>query len=154
MAHSTLSLDRALSILHKASVGRLATCVEGQPYVVPVYFVFSDGKIYFHSASHGRKIEHIAANPNVCFQVDDEAQLLPRKRACEFTAHYYSAIVFGTAALVDNPEERLAAMRALMAKYDPEGVAPVLTPEELERASFAVVAITPTEITGVDHARL
>ena len=154
MTHSTLPLDRALAILRTASVGRLATCLGERPYVVPVNFVFDSGKVYFHSAPHGRKLDHIVANPNVCFQVDDEATVLPGRRACDFTAHYFSAIVFGAAEVVADADERLAAMRALMAKYDPRGEAPVLTREDLERSSFAVVALTPEEISGVDHARL
>jgi uncharacterized protein len=152
--HKPLSQEKAIAILATAPAGRLATCKDNVPYVVPVNHVYHQGKLYFHCAPTGRKLENIAANPRVCFQVDDEATLLPRGRACEFTAHYYSAMVAGTARLVNDPEERLTALRALMAKHDPQGLAPELTLADVDTSSFTVVEIVPEEISGVDHGRL
>lgn len=154
MAHTSLPLERCLEILRRVQVGRLATCRDGEPYVVPLSFVYHRDRVYFHCACHGRKLDNIAANPRVCFQVDDEATILPGPRACNFTAHYFSAMVAGRARVVSDPDLRLDALRALAAKYDPEGMAPMLTQEDLDKQAVLVIEIMPEAITGVDHSRL
>ena len=63
-------------VLRAAHVGRLGTCVEGEPYIVPLSFVYDDGRILFHGALEGKKMEQIAENPRVCFEVD-ESVLVP-----------------------------------------------------------------------------
>lgn len=40
---------------------------EGYPYGVPVSYVYAHGKIWFHCAVEGQKIDAIKANPKVCF---------------------------------------------------------------------------------------
>ncbi len=153
MARKPLPAERALEILAKAQIGRLGTAADGQPYVVPLTYVWYRERIYYHGNPRGRKMREIAANPKVCFQADDEAVILPRERACDFTAHYYSVQVFGTARVVTEPAVRLAALQALVAKYDPEGRTPPLASLEMAPDKVAVVEITPAQISGVDHAR-
>ncbi|MBI4006989.1 MAG: pyridoxamine 5'-phosphate oxidase family protein, partial [Planctomycetes bacterium] len=43
-------------ILALAKVGRLGTCLDSIPYIIPVNFVYDGGKIFFHSAHEGRKV--------------------------------------------------------------------------------------------------
>ncbi|MHB1416020.1 MAG: pyridoxamine 5'-phosphate oxidase family protein [Chloroflexota bacterium] len=152
--HKDLSREQAMAILERAEVGHLATCNADEPYVVPLNFVYFGERIYFHCSPQGRKLANITANPRVCFQVESEWRLIPQARACSFTAHYYSVMVSGTARAVGDPERRLAALRALVAKYDPKGLAPVLTQEDLEKRPLVIVEITPETVGGVDHARL
>ena len=153
MVHKPLPEDKCLEILAKASVGRLGMCVGDEPYVVPLTYVWHEGKVVFHCATSGRKLEMLAANPRVCFQVDDESFVLPGAKACNFTVHYYSAMIAGEAHLVADAAARLAAIRALVAKYDPAGRAPVLNDSDLEGQEFLVYEIVPQSISGVDHAR-
>ena len=42
-------------ILAQTKVARLATSRQGQPYVVPVFFVYHQGVIYIHSSRQGCK---------------------------------------------------------------------------------------------------
>ena len=55
--------------LADASLGRVGCSLEGQPYVVPVYFAYESDFIYVLSTL-GQKIEWMRANPKVCIQVD------------------------------------------------------------------------------------
>ena len=70
--------------LREAEVGRLGTSVDGQPYVVPLSFAYHDGKIVFHGAKIGKKMENIARNPEVCFEVDT-SEIIPADDPCRFT---------------------------------------------------------------------
>ena len=58
-------------ILSSTNIGRLATSgADGYPYITPVNFIWREGKIYFHSATVGEKLDNLAREPKVCFEVD------------------------------------------------------------------------------------
>ena len=60
-----------IEILKGTSIGRLATLdSEGYPYITPVNFVYYQDCVYFHSGTKGEKIDNLARNPRVCFEVD------------------------------------------------------------------------------------
>ena len=46
-------------VIARAPVCRLALSDNGEPYVVPMNFGYSDGVLYFHGAPNGRKIDII-----------------------------------------------------------------------------------------------
>ena len=62
--------EEARSLLNFAKVGRLGCVVKGEPYIVPINFLFEDGSIYSHSLP-GKKLEALRAHPRACFQVDE-----------------------------------------------------------------------------------
>jgi nitroimidazol reductase NimA-like FMN-containing flavoprotein (pyridoxamine 5'-phosphate oxidase superfamily) len=65
-------LDEKLSqeFLEKQRSGHLACVLEnGQPYIVPVNYLFRENFIYIHSLP-GKKISAMEANPKVCFQTE------------------------------------------------------------------------------------
>jgi len=72
------------SLLKEAEIGRLGTCVDGEPYVVPLSFAYHDGKIVFHCAKRGKKLDNIAKNPQVCFEVD-MGEVIPDEKPCRFS---------------------------------------------------------------------
>lgn len=63
--------DECRSALQKASVGRLGSAHDNQPYVVPIYFAF-DGKHLYGFTTVGQKIEWMRANPQVCLEIDEQ----------------------------------------------------------------------------------
>jgi nitroimidazol reductase NimA-like FMN-containing flavoprotein (pyridoxamine 5'-phosphate oxidase superfamily) len=113
--------ERIWNILAAAKVCRVAFASEGWPYVVPLNFGILDRTLYFHSASAGTKLELLAANPNVCFEVEANVKIQPGDRACSWSVRYQSVIGFGRASLVDDPDERRAGLEALIAHYADAG---------------------------------
>jgi nitroimidazol reductase NimA-like FMN-containing flavoprotein (pyridoxamine 5'-phosphate oxidase superfamily) len=135
------------AVLGEAEVGRLGTCVDGTPYVVPLSFVYHDGSIYFHGAGDGKKMGEITRNPRVCFEVDT-AELVPAEDPCDFNFRYMSVIADGTAKVIEDPVEKLAALKLLVEKYAP-GKGEMLTKERVKGSkNLAVVEIAIEEMTG------
>ena len=62
--------DESRQILREQHLGRLGCCLNDEPYVVPVSYLFEGDSIYVHSMP-GRKINMLRANPRACLQVDD-----------------------------------------------------------------------------------
>ena len=55
-----LSEEESIGILQKATSGTLALLGDGgYPYAVPISYVYDDGKLYFHSAMSGHKVDAI-----------------------------------------------------------------------------------------------
>ena len=58
MKKNQLNEEQITEILIKSPVGNIATINEnGYPYVVPVHFIYYEGKVYFHGLPIGQKIK-------------------------------------------------------------------------------------------------
>ncbi len=64
-------LNEMEDVLKKAEVSRLALTDGSKPYIVSVNFLYHSGKIVFHCAWNGRKLELIKMNPECCLEVDE-----------------------------------------------------------------------------------
>ena len=77
-----MDIDAAKELLQCSRRGVLAVNGDdGYPYAVPVnYFYDSDaGKIYFHGARVGHKVDALKASDKVCFTVYGNADVNRRK---------------------------------------------------------------------------
>ena len=88
----------------------------GYPYTVPVNFVFEAGKLYFHSAREGHKLDALRACDKACFTVLDE----PQKEPGDWWYHVKSVICFGRVGILADEAERLERFRSLARKYFPD----------------------------------
>ena len=73
MMISAMTETECREVLGRAGMGRLACALEGQPYVVPIYFAYEPGYAYILS-TFGQKIEWMRANPKVCLEVEEIIQ--------------------------------------------------------------------------------
>lgn len=140
--------DAILEILESAHVGRLGTVgSDGYPMIKPVNYVFSNNKVYIHSALEGEKIQDIKRDDRVVFEVDIPiAYVKGIKNPCSAKFLYKSVIMKGTAVICENPQERIAALTRLMEKYQPGGDYGDFLAAKL--ALTGVIRIDIWEITG------
>ncbi len=136
------------TLLKTAQVGRLGTInSEGYPMIKPLNFVYEVGRIYFHTALRGEKIDDIRRNSRVVFELDlPIAYVKGDNNPCSARYLYRSVIVKGRAALVENRVEKVHALKSLMEKYQPEGGYGDFPEEKL--AVTGVVRIDIEEMTG------
>jgi uncharacterized protein len=133
-----LTNREALALLEEGALGRLGCIADGEPYVIPINYVFADGFIYSHSLP-GRKIDALQAHPRACLQVD----------VIESDIEWRSVIAYGTFEEVNLPNERVAILGKLLNRF------PKLTPVESVLAQDAappdpvVFRIRVDRITGV-----
>jgi len=140
-----MTADEIEDLLSRVLVGRLGTCRDDQPYVIPVCFAYYKGRIYFHCAPKGRKMEVMEANPRVCFQVD-EHRLVPSSTPCNFTMHYRSVLVFGRVRFLTDLKEKLKILKIMVDKYASAKLAKPL--DEAMTHQVEVGEITIEEISG------
>lgn len=105
-----------IEILKKGTAGVLALSGdEGYPYAVPISYVYSDFKLYFHSAVSGHKIDAINSSDKASFCVIDQDCIVPE----EYTTYYRSVIAFGRIRILEEESEKRAAIELLAQKYHP-----------------------------------
>jgi len=113
-----LSMEKVFEILKEGEYGTLATNdKKGFPYACPLNYVYYKGKIYFHSAIEGNKLDNIRKEPKVSFSVVGSSKVIPER----FTSSYESVILFGIAEKCKG-DEKLEAFNELILKYSPEYV--------------------------------
>lgn len=111
-----LSTSEIEEVLNRGTSGVLALAEEGgYPYAVPLSYVYDQGRIIFHCATEGHKLELIQKNPNCSFTVIDQDQVV----AEEYTTYYRSAIVFGSVKVLEEHTEKRRALVLLAEKYSP-----------------------------------
>jgi uncharacterized protein len=110
--------EETLSILKRGEYGILATVDQnGQPYGVPLNYVFLDNCIYYHGTQEGgSKHNNILNNDKVSFTIVGTTKVLPDK----FSTLYESVIVFGEANLVNDKKEKSKAFKEFIKKYSPQ----------------------------------
>ena len=137
--------QRLVEMLEQAQVCRIPFNDDPYPYVVPVNFVYRVPCLYFHSAGVGRKMDLIAADGRVCFEIDECMAIEGRDRACNWGARFESIIGEGQASVLTDTAEKRVALEALMEKYSGRRDWALDTPE-VERV--AVVRIDVKHLSG------
>jgi nitroimidazol reductase NimA-like FMN-containing flavoprotein (pyridoxamine 5'-phosphate oxidase superfamily) len=138
----------AYQFLADQTEGRLATCDKaGQPYISPLNYLYRDGKLYFHSKLTGRKLDNLAENNRVCFEVSQTKRVVTsHDRPCACSTRYSSVLAFGTARVITDQVEKTALLNLLIGKYaGGKAFQPV---EERHSDLCAVVEIRIEEISG------
>ena len=111
-----------VAVMRRYDVCRLGIVDDdGVPYVVPLNFGLeaSEGKVtlYFHSALEGHKLDLLAKNPHVGFEMDCDHKLQYFSEKCYCTMAYASVMDKGTVRMIEDPDETLHALDVLMGQY-------------------------------------
>ena len=130
--------SESLELLGSRTIGHLGCVVQDAPYVVPINYMFDEGRIYSHSLP-GLKIDAMRTSPGVCLQVEQ----------VENEFEWRSVMVFGVYEEIRVPDDRTRVLRKLLAHF------PFLTPVESTMAADAnapesvVYRIVIERVTGV-----
>lgn len=112
-----ISNEKCVEILTNEPRGVLALYGEdGYPYALPLDHLYFDGRLYFHCAAEGHKIDAIKANPNASYCVMDKGF----RRENEWALNINSVIVFGKITFVEDMGKKEKILRLLGNKYDPD----------------------------------
>lgn len=147
MKQHQLTAAEIEKLLAGEEVGRIATVnPDGSPYIVPVHFVYHDGKIYIHGLIKGQKISNINSNPAVCFEVDRMQGIIMSDEPCNVNTEYQSVVVLGSARLVQDERGKEDILRRIVGKYAPS-LSDREMPVQMLKAT-SVIEIEIKECTG------
>ncbi len=142
--------------MEEFEVCRLGLVDGDLPYIVPMNFgaMWKDQRlvVYLHCAAIGYKLDLLAKNPKVCVEWDGHHQLLKSPEdPSECTYAYRSLIGRGTAELVEENEDKLVGIGAIMRQYYKREVVHNYPEGLLKRT--AIIRVTVDELTAKEHSR-
>lgn len=146
-----LSESECAQILTRATSGVLALSGDGgYPYAVPLSFAYDDGRILFHCAATGHKLDALAHSDKASFCVVDRDTVAPEA----YTSLYRSVIAFGRVRVLSDDAEKHAAIARIAGKYfplDADG-----HQKEIDRAfsRLCLLELTVEHMTGKQAAEL
>ena len=148
------SKEKIVNFLNEEKTGRIGSIDEnGYPQIIPMNFVFTNNAIYMHSHIRGEKLDNIKRDSKVGFEVDKNLEFLPSyffdpEDASLADTLYISVVIKGEASMINENEEKILALNALMKKYQPEGKYSPMKEDMEVLDAVAVIKIVPKEMNG------
>ena len=116
--HEVTDIKEIQSILDTCKVLHLGLVDGDEPYVVPMNYGYvleeKELTIYLHAATKGYKLDVMAKNPKVFFEMDCDIIPFEGEKACQYGIAYKSIMGRGLAKMVEDVEEKKMAMSVLM----------------------------------------
>ena len=148
------SKEKIREFLNQEHVGHIASLdKDGFPQIIPMNFVFLNDAIYMHSHTKGEKLDNVARNDKVGFEVDRELEFLPSyfedpKDASLADTLYISVVIKGKGELITDRQEKVRVLNGLMEKYQPEGKYEPMATQMPVLDEVSIIKITPSSMRG------
>jgi uncharacterized protein len=105
--------ETAYRILDEGFICHVGFVVDGQPFVIPTSYGRSGDTLYIHGSAASRMLRNLDKGIPVCITVTLLDGLVLARSIFNHSMNYRSVVIVGTASLVQDPEEKLAALRTL-----------------------------------------
>jgi uncharacterized protein len=135
-------------ILDEGFICHIGFAVEGQPYVIPTSYGRDRDVLYVHGSSASRMLRSLDQGIPVCVTVTLLDGLVLARSVFNHSMNYRSVLILGTATLVDDPEEKIAALHALSEHILPRRWDDSRHPNEKELKATSVLRIPITEFSA------
>ncbi|MGM0539576.1 MAG: pyridoxamine 5'-phosphate oxidase family protein [Thermodesulfobacteriota bacterium] len=133
------------AVIRRCNVCRLGLAREDEPYIVPVCFGFDGQSLYIHTGTTGRKIEFFQANPQVCFEFEDQIRVIADPdKPCAWSMAYTSVMGTGRIRELFAEDEKVGGLNQIMTHYS--GQAWIMPRQKLD--SVRVWAVDIASLTG------
>jgi nitroimidazol reductase NimA-like FMN-containing flavoprotein (pyridoxamine 5'-phosphate oxidase superfamily) len=127
---------------------RVAFASANIPYIVTMNFGYAGGKaplLYFHCAPLGKKIEMIATNNYVCFEMDTDHAIFKGEKGCDWGMNFSSVVGYGNIFIIKDETEKIEGLSHIMNQYSGSGT---YSFEEKVLARTTVLRLEITEMTA------
>jgi len=119
-----------------------------QPFVIPMSYGRDGDVLYIHGSPASRMLRHLEQGVPVCITVTLVDGLVLARSVFNHSMNYRSVIILGTATLVDDPAEKLAALRALSEHIIPHRWDDARQPNEKELKATSVLRLPINEFSA------
>jgi uncharacterized protein len=140
--------QQVYDILDEGLVCHLGFVVEGQPFVIPTAYGRLDDQLYIHGSPASRMLRTLDQGVEVCLTVTLLDGLVLARSAFHHSMNYRSVVLFGTATRVDDPSEKLTALKAFTDHVVPDRWAEVRPPNHQEMTGTLVLALPIAEASA------
>jgi uncharacterized protein len=135
-------------ILDEAFLCHVGFSVDGQPFVIPTSYGRQDANLYIHGSAASRMLRQMKDSVPVCVTVTLLDGLVLARSVFNHSMNYRSVVILGKAALVDDPEEKLAALRILSEHIIPGRWNDARQPNDRELKATSVLRVPIEEFSA------
>lgn len=128
-------------ILDEALICHVSFAFGDQPFIIPTIHARQGDRVLMHGLKGGRMLDHIEAGKPVAIAVTIVDALVCARTAFNHSMNYRSAVIFGTGRVLEEPTEKLEALRCLTERVIPGRWEHVRAPTEKEMKATSIVAI-------------
>jgi len=142
--------DRATAykILDEGFICHVGFVVDGQPFVIPTGYGRAGNNLYIHGSAASRMLRNLGEGVAVCVTVTLLDGLVLARSIFNHSMNYRSVVVLGTAVAVEDPQEKLEALRRLSEHILPGRWEDVRKPNEQELKATLVMRLPITEFSA------
>jgi nitroimidazol reductase NimA-like FMN-containing flavoprotein (pyridoxamine 5'-phosphate oxidase superfamily) len=140
--------ETAYNILDTAFVCHVGFVADGQPYVIPTNYGRAGDTLYLHGSAASRMLKTLSAGVPVCVTVTHVDGLVLARSAFHHSVNYRSAVILGTARLVEDPSEKTEALRLFTEHVIKGRWDDVRLPTEQELKATTVLALPLEEVSA------
>jgi len=142
--------DRAAAyqVLDEAFICHVGFTVDNQPFVIPTGYGRSGDNLYIHGSAASRMLRNLDQGIAVCVTVTLLDGLVLARSIFNHSMNYRSVVVLGTAVAVEDPGEKLQALRALSEHILPGRWKESRQPNERELKATLVMRLPITEFSA------
>mgnify|MGYP004479692485 CR=1 FL=1 len=135
-------------ILDEGLICHVGFVVDNQPFVIPTAYGRVEDKLYIHGSPASRMLRSVLSGIEVCVTVTLLDGLVLARSAFHHSMNYRSVVIFGTATLVQDADQKLEALRAFTEHIVPERWAEVRPPNRQELQGTLVLSLPITEASA------
>jgi nitroimidazol reductase NimA-like FMN-containing flavoprotein (pyridoxamine 5'-phosphate oxidase superfamily) len=136
-------------ILDEGFLCHVGFVADGQPFVIPTSYGRKDADLYIHGSAASRMLRNMKTEGvSVCITVTLLDGLVLARSVFNHSMNYRSVVVLGKAALVDDPQEKLAALRVLSEHIIPGRWDDSRQPNERELKQTSVLRLPIEEFSA------
>ena len=140
--------DAIRKILDEGMVCHVGFTAEGQTFVIPTMFARVGEAIYFHGSAASRMLRGVSSGLNVCVTVTLADGIVLARSVFNHSMNYRSVVALGNATLVDEPAEKLEALRAFTEKILPGRWNEARQPNEKELKATSILRLPLNEVSA------
>jgi nitroimidazol reductase NimA-like FMN-containing flavoprotein (pyridoxamine 5'-phosphate oxidase superfamily) len=140
--------DTVFKILDDGFVCHVGFVVDGQPYVIPTNYGRSGDTLYLHGSAASRMLRTLSEGIPVCVTVTLVDGLVLARSAFHHSVNYRSVVALGKARLVDEPREKMEALRLFTEHIMKGRWEDIRQPSEQELKATTVLALPLEEVSA------
>lgn len=140
--------DAVYRILDEGMICHIGFVVDGKPVVIPTGYGRRGDTLYVHGSPASRMFRALGKGCDVCVTVTLIDGLVLARSAFHHSMNYRSVVVFGKAAVLDDPAAKMDALEVFMEHVTPGRWQDVRKPSEKELQATTVLAIPLAEVSA------
>jgi uncharacterized protein len=140
--------ETVYKILDTAFVCHVGFSVDDQPYVIPTNYGRTGDTLYLHGSAASRMLKTLSGGVPVCVTVTHVDGLVLARSAFHHSVNYRSVVVLGKAQLVEDPVEKMEALRIFTEHVMKGRWDDVRIPTEQELKATTVLSLALEEVSA------